>query len=189
MNYSDQAEVEQQARAIADELIEEERQRYQTRQTARRLLLIVRIVALVIVVATVLWVAKPFIMGNEIRDRARKYNLKSMLEELHNYKATHRGALPYEYNTRHWQDAFINSRLGSDKDFVNDPSSGERYGFVINERRTADQIKQDSDYKTVYIDQSTSCDQQGDLKTGEGASIAALRLKLESNQIYCLDNK
>lgn len=177
--------LDEATKAIADEMLNTARAERKARQSAKKIVQIIKIMVILVIVVVVLWLAKPFIMGNEARDRTRQRNAQAIANEISSYKTSHRNNLPMEGSRRQWEREFVQVYLEG-KEFIKDPSSQESYQIEINRKRTVDELNQEIDFKVVHIDQSAKCAEAGDL-TPAGSSVAAVRLKLESGQIYCVD--
>lgn len=178
-------ELDQATQAIADEMLDTARKERRARESARKFLLIVKIVVFLLVAGVVIWLAMPWLSGVAPREAQRKDNLQSIVNQIRAYRTAHRGSLPSETSRRQWQRELIDVYI-KDSSFAKDPLSGKDYKFEINRKKTANDLKQELDFSTVYIDQSSSCKQDGELSSS-GNYSAAVRIKLESGQIYCLD--
>lgn len=184
-NNKSKFELDQATQVIADEMLASARAERQARESAKRFVRIIKLVAFVSVVGFVAWLSLPWLSGVEPRERQRKDNLQAIASQLQAYRTAHRGNLPSETSRRQWQREFLDVYI-KDKPFAKDPLSNKEYLFEINRKKSLADLKQDLDLTTVHIDQSATCGKDGEL-VGAGNYSAVLRLKLESGQIYCLD--
>ncbi len=178
-------ELDQSAQAVADQMLATARAERKTRESAKRFVGLLKLIAAGLLIGTILWLVKPFILGNEIRDRQRQDNVRAIVDEINSYKSAHRNSLPMANSRRQWEREFIDVYL-KDKSFVKDPKSGESYSFEINRKKSSADLSQELDYVTVHIDQSATCADNGEI-TDAANAVAAVRLKLESGQVYCVD--
>lgn len=178
-----QSVMDEATKAIADELIASAKAEQQARRSAKRVTRFLKIMASLLLLAVILWIAKPYILGNDMRDRARQNNARAIADEISAYKARHRNSLPMETSRRQWNRELIDAYIKG-KDFAKDPQSQEEYVFEINYQKSASELLNQAGYNVVYIDQSRACGENGEL-INAGSSVAAVRLKLESGQLYC----
>ena len=188
MKYSDKVELEQASQAIANEMLANAREERKAKQSAQLFFRLIKLVAGLVIIGVLVFLAKPYILGNEIRDRQRRNTVNSIVRELDNYKTTHNNSLPKEYSRKQWQNEFVDVYLKRDRSFMTEPSSKEPYQIEVNYHKTADELKSTASYRSIYIDQSHRCGTNGNLVAGAGSAIAAVRVKLESGEIYCAEN-
>lgn len=178
--------MDEATQAIADELIASAKAEQQARRSAKRAVRFLKILTSLLVVAAILWIIKPYILGNDIRDRVRQNNARAIADEISAYKSRHRNSLPMETSRRQWNRELIDMYIKG-KDFAKDPHSQEEYRFEVNYQKPASELLNQAGYDVVYIDQSRACGENGEL-INAGSSIAAVRLKLESGQLYCTNS-
>lgn len=186
MNEDKKFQMDQTAQAIADEMISSARAQRQAKESAKRLVKILKIVAFLIVAIMVYNIVSPFLSGTGARDAARKKTVSAVIDEINNYKTSHRNNLPMESSRRQWQRELIDKYIIG-KDFNIEPSSQNEYRYEVNYKKTSAELIKTGDYQTIYIDQSSKCATGGELESA-GSSVAAVRILLESGQLHCADN-
>lgn len=184
-NNQNKFELDEATQAIANEMLDAARAERQARESARRFLRLIKLITTLLIIGFVTWLSLPWLSGIGPREKQRQDNLQSIVNQLQAYRTAHRGNLPSETSRRQWQREFIDVYV-KDSSFTKDPLSGKDYQFEINRKKSLADLKQDLDFTTIHIDQSAICGKDGEL-IGAGNYSAALRLKLESGQIYCLD--
>lgn len=178
--------MDEASQAIADEMINAARAERRTKESARRFVKMLKIIAFFIVVIVVYFLVSPYISGGILRDNDRKKTATSVMDEINSYKVSHRNNLPMEGSRRQWQKELIEKYLIG-KDFNIEPKSKAEYYYEVNYKKPASDIKQSGGLQAIFIDQSARCGADGELETA-GNNIAAVRILLESGQLHCVDN-
>lgn len=183
--YNPNLNQDQEAQLIANEMLAAAKEERQQKLAARRVARIIKIIATIIVIVAIIVVVRPLFSAETARDKKRKESLSEISKEISSYKSNHRNNLPMETSTKQWEREFIEPYL-KDKDFFKDPVSGGEYRVVINEKKTANDIKDINDAGKIFVDQSSECAETGNINPA-GSAVATLRIKLESGEVYCVN--
>lgn len=183
--YNQDNSQDQEIRTIANEMLEVAIEERKNKDRLRRMIKVVNTIIAVVVVLAIVWVAKTLLSSESIRDKTRQSQVLSIAKEIVNYKGTHRNNLPQETSIKQWQKEFIEPYLAN-KEFFREPLNDKEYKVVINDKKTAREIIDINDLEKVFIDQSSSCADGGNIKKA-GSAFASVRLKLESGEVYCVN--